>query len=109
MPTRDERKAAAASNLALMRGAFSKDTQETIDAAIIYEDGEGRELELPEVEEGAATTTSVTSDFAVKAVHSAKAVSYTHLKATGGIPNPRRLVSPWNGPHERASFVSRAA
>ena len=72
MPTRDERKAAAASNLALMRGAFSKDTQETIDAAIIYEDGEGRELELPEVEEGAATTTSVTSDFAVKAVHSAK-------------------------------------
>ena len=37
MPTRDERKAAAASNLALMRGAFSKDTQETIDAAIIYE------------------------------------------------------------------------
>ena len=34
MPTRDERKAAAASNLALMRGAFSKDTQETIDAAI---------------------------------------------------------------------------
>ena len=72
MPTRDERKAAAASNLALMRGAFSKDTQETIDAAIIYEDGEGRELEPPEVEEGAATTTSVTSDFAVKAVHSAK-------------------------------------
>lgn len=72
MSTRDERKAAAASNLALMRGAFSKDTQETIDAAIIYEDGEGRELELPEVEEGAATTTSVTSDFAVKAVHSAK-------------------------------------
>ena len=65
MPTRDERKAAAASNLALMRGAFSKDPQETIDAAIIYEDGEGRELELPEVEEGAATTTS--------------AVSYTHL------------------------------
>lgn len=72
MPTRDERKAAAASNLALMRGAFSKDTQETIDAAIIYEDGEGRELELPEVEEGAATTTSVTSDFAVKAVHNAQ-------------------------------------
>ena len=60
MPTRDERKAAAASNLALMRGAFSKDTQETIDAAVIYEDGEGRELELPEVEEGAATATSVT-------------------------------------------------
>ena len=47
MPTRDERKAAAASNLALMRGAFSKDTQETIDAAIIYEDGEGRGLSCP--------------------------------------------------------------
>ena len=71
MPTRDERRAAAAKNLALMRGAFAGDTAKTIENAKIYEDGEGRELELPEVEEGAVTTTSVTSDFAVKALHTA--------------------------------------
>ena len=71
MPTRDERRAAAAKNLALMRGAFAGDTAKTIENAKIYEDGEGRELELPEVEEGAVTTTSVTSDFAVKALHAA--------------------------------------
>lgn len=72
MPTRDERRAAAAKNLALMRGAFASDTAKTIENAKIYEDGEGRELELPEVEEGAVTTTSVTSDFAVKALHAAR-------------------------------------
>ena len=71
MPTRDERRAAAAKNLALMRGAFAKETATTVENAKIYEDGEGRELPLPEVEEGAATTTRVTSDFAVKALHSA--------------------------------------
>lgn len=71
MPTRDERRAAAAKNLALMRGAFAGDTAKTIENAKIYEDGEGRELELPEVEEGAVTTTSVTSDFAVKALYAA--------------------------------------
>ena len=96
MPTRDERKAAAASNLALMRGAFSKDTQETIDAAIIYEDGEGRELELPEVEEGATTTTSVTSDFTVKAVHSAKGktvvVDPCSFMRPGGAYEARRAI-----------------
>lgn len=72
MPTRDERRAAAAKNLALMRGAFASETAATIENAIIYEDGEGRELPLPEVAEDATTTTSVTSDFAVKALHSAK-------------------------------------
>ena len=71
MPTRDERRAAAAKNLTLMRGAFAGDAAKTIENAKIYEDGEGRELELPEVEEGAVTTTSVTSDFAVKALHAA--------------------------------------
>lgn len=71
MPTRDERRAAAAKNLALMRGAFAKETAATVENAKIYEDGEGRELSLPEIEEDAATTTSVTSDFAVKALHSA--------------------------------------
>lgn len=71
MPTRDERRAAAAKNLALMRGAFASETAATIENAKIYEDGEGRELPLPEAAEDAATTTSATSDFAVKALHAA--------------------------------------
>lgn len=71
MPTRDERRAAAAKNLALMRGAFATETAATVENAKIYEDGEGRELPLPEVAEDAATITSVTSDFAVKALHRA--------------------------------------
>lgn len=72
MPTRDERRAAAAKNLALMRGAFASDTAKTIENAKIYEDGEGRGLELPEASEGATTATSVTTDFSVKALHDAK-------------------------------------
>ena len=72
MPTRDERKAQAKQNLSLMRGAFASETQATVDAARIYEDGEGRTLEISEAEEGAATATAVTSDFAIKVVHRAK-------------------------------------
>ncbi len=74
MPTRDERKAQAKQNLALMRGAFASETQATIEAARIYEDGEGRTLELPDFdhEEGASTVTNVTSDFAIKVVHCTK-------------------------------------
>lgn len=72
MPTRDERKAAAKQNLALMRGAFANETKATIEGAVIYEDGEGRVLELPEVEEGSQTVTRATSDFAIKVVHRAK-------------------------------------
>ena len=40
MPTRDERRAEASRHLALMKGAFAKETQATIDAAVVYEDGD---------------------------------------------------------------------
>lgn len=95
MPTRDERRAAAAKNLALMRGAFAGDTAKTIENAKIYEDGEGRELELPEVEEGAVTTTSVTSDFAVKALHA------THGKVV--LVDPCSFTRP-GGAYEDGAF-----
>ena len=72
MPTREERQADARKNLALMRGAFAAETQAAIEAAHVYEDGEGRELALPEPAEGAVTTTSVTSDFAPKALRGAE-------------------------------------
>ena len=48
MVDRDERRTQAAKHLALMRGAFSAETEATVAAATIYEDGEGRELPLPE-------------------------------------------------------------
>lgn len=70
MPTRDERREAAAKNLALMRGAFASETKATIEAAVIYENGEGRELPLADAE--GETTTSVTTDFATKAVFAVK-------------------------------------
>lgn len=83
MPTRDERRAEAAKHLALMKGAFAKETQATIDAAIIYEDGDALALELPEPTTE-ATETQVTSDFTTTALRRAQGktaivdpVSYT--------------------------------
>ena len=70
MPTRDERREAAAKNLALMRWAFASETKATVEAAKIYENGEGRELPVAEAE--GETTTSVTTDFAPKAVFGAQ-------------------------------------
>lgn len=83
MPTRDERRAEAAKHLALMKGAFAKETQATIDAAIIYEDGDALALELPEPTTE-ATETQVTNDFTTTALRRAQGktaivdpVSYT--------------------------------
>lgn len=70
MSTRDERRDAAAKNLALMRGAFASETKATVEAARVYENGEGRELPVAEAE--GETTTSVTTDFAPKAVFGAQ-------------------------------------
>ena len=47
MPEREERRAQAAKHLALMKGAFSTETEATVAAARVYEDGEGRELPIP--------------------------------------------------------------
>lgn len=71
MPTRDERRAEAAKHLALMNGAFASETQATIEGATIYEDGDGRELELPEPA-FEATKTFVTTAFSTTAVQRAQ-------------------------------------
>lgn len=71
MPTKDERKAAAAKHLALVNGVFAKETAAAIETATIYEDGDGLALELPEPA-FEATKTIVTSDFATAAVHRAE-------------------------------------
>ncbi len=71
MPTRDERRTEAAKHLALMKGAFAKETQATIDAAIIYEEGDAATLELSEPA-AETTETSVTTDFTVTALRRAQ-------------------------------------
>ena len=66
-----------------MKGAFAKEAQATIDAAVVYEDGDALALELP-VPAAEATETQVTSDFTTTALRRAQGktaivdpVSYT--------------------------------
>lgn len=58
---REERAQQAAKHLGLMRGAFAKEAQASADGAIIYEEGVGRELPLPEATAEATETRVVTS------------------------------------------------
>lgn len=71
MPVSDERREQRAKeaqkHVGLMRGVFGSDVEATVNAAVIYEDGKGRALELPEAA-FEATETSVTTDYAPKAL-----------------------------------------
>lgn len=71
MVDRDERRAEAAKHIALMKGAFAAETAASIEAAVVYEDGDGRELELPDPAFG-KTTTSVTTAFPATALYDAE-------------------------------------
>ncbi len=48
MPTKEKRKAEAEKHLGLVKGLFASETAKTIESAKLYEDGKGRDLELPE-------------------------------------------------------------
>lgn len=48
MPTKEERQAEAKKHLGLVKGVFANDIKKSIEAMELYEDGEGRELDLPE-------------------------------------------------------------
>ena len=48
MPTKEERQAEARKHNGLVRGVFASEVAAAIESAVIYEDGDGRELELPE-------------------------------------------------------------
>ena len=48
MPTREQRQQEAAKHIAFVKTVFGSETKESIANAVVYEDGEGRELELPE-------------------------------------------------------------
>lgn len=64
---REERREAAAKHEGLMKATLAKEARGTVDAAVIYEEGIGRELPLPEpVTE--ATETRVVTSFAPEAI-----------------------------------------
>lgn len=48
MPTKEERQTEAKKHLGLVKGVFASDIAKSIDSVELYEDGDGRELELPE-------------------------------------------------------------
>lgn len=48
MPTKEERKVEAEKHLGLVRGLFASETAKAVEGATLYEDGDGRELGLPE-------------------------------------------------------------
>lgn len=48
MPTKEERQAEAAKHNGLVRGVFASDIEAAVASAKVYEDGDGRELELAE-------------------------------------------------------------
>ena len=48
MPTKEERKAEALKHNGMVKGIFATEIAKAVETAVIYEDGDGRELELPE-------------------------------------------------------------
>lgn len=68
MADREQRKEQAEKHNALMKGAFASETAATVEAATIYEEGEGRALELPEAP-FEATETLVTTAFVPEALY----------------------------------------
>ncbi|WP_350454255.1 TIGR02452 family protein [Slackia heliotrinireducens] len=71
MPTKEERAKQAAKHLAFVNTVFASDTAASIEATVIYEDGDGRELAVPEPR-FEATATDATTDFTVTALFKAQ-------------------------------------
>lgn len=71
MPDKEERAKQAAKHIALMNNVFASETKTSVEGAHIYEDGKGRELDIPEPQ-FEQTTTSVTTDFATRALYATK-------------------------------------
>lgn len=65
---REERKEQATKHMGLMKSAFGKETAESVAGTVIYNDGEGRELALPDEAPFNATETIVTTSFAPEAL-----------------------------------------
>lgn len=94
MPSKEERQAEAKKHIALMKSVFFAETDAAIKSAKFYEDGEGRELPIPEPR-FEATATEVTTDFMVTAL-------YKH-KGTVALVDPAAFSKPAGG-YEEGSF-----
>ncbi len=85
MVDRDERREQAAKHLSLVKGTFASETEESISAATIYEDGFARDLELPDPVSDHIET-SVASAYAPTAL--ANAVGKTAIVDPGSFLRP---------------------
>ena len=74
--SKEERASQAAKHLSFVKGVFSKETEESIQSTIIYEDGEARSAQLPEPNAD-ITTTDVTTAFCNLCTHSASGENRT--------------------------------
>ncbi len=92
--SKEERKAEAAKHLSFVKGLFPAETEATVASVKVYEDGEGRELALPEAA-AEETTTSVTTAFSVSALYQ------THGKTL--LVDPASFTRP-GGNYEEGSF-----
>lgn len=95
MPDREERKAEAAKHSALMKTVFASETAATVEAATIYEEGEGRALELPEAPFD-ETETIVTTSFE-------PAAAYRYGKGKTAVVDPAAFTRP-GGSYEDGAF-----
>lgn len=92
---KEERKAQAAKHNALMKGAFSGDTETTVAAAAIYEEGASLKIELPEPP-FETTETMVTTAFAPEAF-------YRNGKGKTVVVDPASFTRP-GGAYEDGAF-----
>ena len=74
MPTKEQRQADARKHVGLAKGVFASDIAKTIETAVLYEDGEGRDLETPDAR-------FETTKIEVKRIDAAEAVSSAKGKA----------------------------
>ena len=95
MADREERKIQASKHEALMKGAFAAETQAAVAATIVYEEGEGRELSIPEPA-FESTETVVTKAFVPEA-------AYRYATGKTLIVDPAAFTRP-GGAYEDGAF-----
>lgn len=95
MADREMRKTEASKHNALMKGALGKETQASVEAVVVYEEGEGRELPVPEPSFD-STETIVTGAFAPEAMR-------RHAKGKTVLVDPASFTRP-GGAYEDGAF-----
>lgn len=87
MPTRDERIAEAKKHTALMNTVFPNETAASVQGAKIYEEGEGRDLEIPEAR-FESTETRVMTGSPVRALYGGAAPDKVTMLDAGAFMHP---------------------